>query len=126
MPVAQAVWLAWALSGVPGTESGVPGIEGGRSGVAVPGIEGTGVPGIEWAYSNSHVPSLGAMLAKLLAPGAAANWVAPQGTSLLAQEQEALEGKAAVEEPARGLRRHSPGGSRATAEAGCPRWLYAI
>ena len=70
--------------------------------------------------------SLGAMLAYLLAPGAAANWVAPQGTSLLAREQEALEGKAAVEEPAPGLRRYLLGGSRATAEAGCPRWLYAI
>ena len=36
-----------------------------------------------------------------------------QGTSLLAREQEALEGKAAVEEPAPGLRRYLPGGSRA-------------
>ena len=83
------------------------------------------MPGIEWAIFKFTCAKFGGNAGKVLAPETAANWVAPQKTSLLAREQEALEGKAAVEEPAPGLR-HSPGGSRATAEAGCPCWLYAI
>ena len=114
-------------TGVPGTGSGVPGIEGGPGGVAVPGMDGTGVPGIEWAIFKFTVGKFGGNAGKAPSTRSCCKLGTPIGNIIVGSGAEALEGKAAVAgELAPGLRRHSAGGSRATAEAGCPCWLYAI
>ena len=84
----------------------------------MPGIEGTGVPGIEWAIFKLTCANAGK------APGARSccKLGSPARNITVGSEQEALEGKAAGGAGAG----PTPAGSRATAEAGCPCWLYAI
>ena len=80
------------------------------------------MPGIEWAIFKFTCAKFGGNAGKAPGTRSCCKLGSPTGNITVGS----LEGKAAVEEPAPGLRRHSPGRSRATAEAGCPRWLYAI